>query len=79
MFSSKTDLIFLSVESRESAKGNPYKIVTVADPATYERYEFFADKGLVINVKPQETCVVDLKARKQGFSTVFNCLSVMAI
>jgi len=79
MFSNEGELIFLSVENKQSAKGNPYKIVTVADPATFERLEFFANNDLVINAKEQQRCNVELKARKQGYSTVFNCQSVTAV
>lgn len=79
MFKSTSKLIFMSVEDKVSQKGNPFRIVHVADPATYERLEFFANDNLVVEVKENQMCVVELQARKQGYATAMNCLSVMPI
>ncbi|GEM_PF-1325539 len=77
MFKSTSKLIFMSVEDKVSQKGKPFRIVHVADPATYERLEFFANDNIVVEAKENQMCVVELQARKQGYATAMNCLSVM--
>lgn len=76
MLESKGNYIFDGVEEKVSKKGYPFRIVRIIDKDNYERLEIFGDDGLTVNCPQGTPCKFTLQAKRQGYSTAFNCMSV---
>ncbi len=79
MFKNVSKMIYLKTETKTSQKGNEFKLVHVADPVTYEKLEFFADKNLTVSCQENAPCTIELFAHKMGYATSMNCVSVSAM
>lgn len=79
MFKSVKPLKFIKKETRQSKAGNPFTVVTVFDPETYDKLEFFASNDVVINAG--EGAVVDLylSAEMRGWSVSISCVRIEAV
>lgn len=79
MFKNITRLIFDGVDDKTSAKGNPYRIVNIIDPVSYQRLEYFADKELDVNCDVGSDCFIELSATRSGYSTNMSCKAVYQV
>lgn len=79
MFKSEKPLKFIKKETRQSQKGNPFTVVTLFDPESYDKLEFFASNDLVVNAGEGAIVDVYLRAEMRGWSVSFSCVRIEAV
>lgn len=49
MFESTQELLYLSMEQRQSEKGKMYTLITLFNPESYDKYVMYADSNIKIS------------------------------
>lgn len=60
MFESKQELLYLSMEQRQSQQGKMYTLITLFNPDTYDKYVMYADPNIKISAGQNSMVVVTL-------------------
>ncbi|MBL1224576.1 hypothetical protein [Enterococcus sp. BWR-S5] len=80
MLSNDGELIYQGTETKKSNKtGREFTLLYVADPAKYERYEFFVTSDFVDAGVMGKPCKVELDLSRNGFNQNLTCKSVTVV